>query len=137
VVAPKARRHDKNLALTVAYKAKPSAYFLLEIMKKTTLLLAICALAFTTAQAQTTPTTEVNTRANGTVRTTTTNPDGSQVVTKSGRTNTGEVIHAGKEGTKKVAHKTGHALKRGAQKTKNTVQKGSNKVAEKAKDIAD
>jgi hypothetical protein len=105
-------------------------------MKKATLLLALCAFAFA-ANAQTTPTTDVNQRANGTVKATTTNPDGSEVTVKTGRTNTGEVLHAGKEGTKKVAHKTGSAVKKGAKKTKTAVQRGSNKVAEKAKDVAD
>jgi hypothetical protein len=105
-------------------------------MKKTLLLVASLAFA-TAASAQTTPTTKVDQRANGTVEVETKNPDGSKVEMKSGRTNTGEVLNAGAQGTKKVAKKTGNVVKKGFKKTKRGVQKGSNKVAEKAKDAVD
>jgi hypothetical protein len=106
-------------------------------MKKATLLLALCAFAFTSASAQTTPKTEVNVRDNGTVKATTTNPDGSKVTTKSGRTNTGEAIHGAKEGTERVAGKTGHAMKSGAKKAGHGIKKGAHAVKAKAKDVAD
>lgn len=106
-------------------------------MKKTLLMLAGLALATTAAQAQTAPTTDVKVRDNGTMKTETTNADGSKVEVKTGRTNTGEVLNAGAQGTKKVARKSARAVKSGAKKVKRGVQKGSNKVAEKAKDTVD
>ena len=89
-------------------------------MKKVTLFLALSA--FTTAAfAQTTPSTEVKVRDNGTTK----------VVTKTGRTDAGEAIHDTKMATKNVAHKTSHAIKRGAHKTSHAVKKGAEKMEAK------
>ena len=89
-------------------------------MKKATLLLALTAFA-TTAFAQTTPSTEVKVRDNGTTK----------VVTKTGRTDAGEAIHDTKMASKNVAHKTGHAIKRGAHKTSHAVKRGAEKMEAK------
>ena len=89
-------------------------------MKKATLILALTALA-TTAFAQTTPSTEVKVRDNGTTK----------VVTKTGRTDAGEAIHDTKMASKNVAHKTGHAIKRGAHKTSHAVKRGAEKMEAK------
>ena len=92
-------------------------------MKKATLFLALFAFA-TTAFAQTTPTTEVKTRDNGTTK----------VVTKTGKTNVGQAIDNTKDAAGNVVHKTGHAIKRGAMKTKHAVKRGANKASEKTKE---
>jgi hypothetical protein len=92
-------------------------------MKKVTLLLALCAFA-TASFAQTTPTTEVKTRDNGTTK----------VVTKTGKTNAGQAIDNTKDAAGNVAKKTGHAIKRGAQKTGSAVKHGAHKVGEKTKE---
>lgn len=91
-------------------------------MKKATLLLALTAFA-TTAFAQTTPTTEVKTRDNGTTK----------VVTKTGKTNVGQALENTADAADNVAHKTGHAIKRGAKKTGHAVKRGANKASYKAK----
>ncbi len=92
-------------------------------MKKVTLLLALFACT-TAAFAQTTPTTEVKTRDNGTKK----------VVTKTGKTNVGQALENTTDAAGNVAKKTGHAIKRGAKKTghavKRTTSKASNKVKE-------
>jgi hypothetical protein len=75
-------------------------------MKKITLLLAFSAFA-TAAFAQTTPSTEVKVRDNGTTK----------VVTKTGKTNVGQALDNTKDAAGNVAHKTGSAIKRGARKT--------------------
>jgi hypothetical protein len=92
-------------------------------MKKVTLLLALCAFA-TASFAQTTPTTEVKTRDNGTVK----------VVSKTGKTNTGQALENTKDAAGNVAHKTGSAIKRGAKKTGHAVKHGTQKVGAKAKE---
>lgn len=92
-------------------------------MKKVTLLLALCAFA-TTAFAQTTPSTEVKVRDNGTTK----------VVTKTGKTNVGQALENTKDAASNVAHKTGHAMKRGAHKTGHAVKHGANKVSAKTKE---
>ncbi len=89
-------------------------------MKKATLLLALTAFA-TTAFAQTTPSTEVKVRDNGTTK----------VVTKTGRTDAGEAIHDTKMASKNVAHKTGHAMKSGAHKASHAMKKGAAKMEAK------
>lgn len=89
-------------------------------MKKITLLLAFSAFA-TTAFAQTTPTTEVKTRDNGTTK----------VVTKTGKTNVGQALDNTKDAAGNVAHKTGNAIKRGARKTSRAVKRGTQKVGNK------
>lgn len=91
-------------------------------MKKLTLLLALGASA-STAFAQTTPTTEVKVRDNGTEK----------VVTKTGKTNVGQAIDNTKDAAGNVAHKTGHAIKRGAQKTGHAIKRGAHKASDKAK----
>ena len=92
-------------------------------MKKATLFLALFAFA-TTAFAQTTPTTEVKTRDNGTTK----------VVTKTGKTNVGQALENTKDAAGNVAHKTGSAMKRGAMKTKHAVKHGANKMSAKTKE---
>ena len=89
-------------------------------MKKVTLLLAFSAFA-TAAFAQTTPTTEVKTRDNGTTK----------VVTKTGKTNVGQALENTKDAAGNVAHKTGSAMKRGAKKTSHAVKRGTQKVGNK------
>ena len=91
-------------------------------MKKLTLLLALGASA-SIAFAQTTPTTEVKVRDNGTEK----------VVTKTGKTNVGQAIDNTKDAAGNVAHKTGHAIKRGAQKTGHAIKRGAHKASDKAK----
>ena len=92
-------------------------------MKKVTLLLALSAFA-TAAFAQTTPTTEVKTRDNGTTK----------VVTKTGKTNVGQALENTKDAAGNVAHKTGSAIKHGAKKTGHAVKHGANKVSAKTKE---
>ena len=92
-------------------------------MKKVTLFLALSAFT-TTAFAQTTPSTEVKVRDNGTTK----------VVTKTGKTNVGQAIDNTKDAAGNVAHKTGSAVKRGAMKTKHAVKHGANKVSGKTKE---
>ncbi len=89
-------------------------------MKKVTLLLAFSAFA-TTAFAQTTPTTEVKVRDNGTKK----------VVTKTGKTNTGQALDNTVDAAGNVAEKTGSAIKRGAKKTARAVKRGTQKVGKK------
>ena len=92
-------------------------------MKKATLFLALSA--FTTAAfAQTTPSTEVKVRDNGTTK----------VVTKTGKTNVGQAIDNTKDAADNVAHRTGSAIKRGAMKTKHAVKHGANKMSGKTKE---
>ena len=90
-------------------------------MKKVTLLLAISAFA-TTAFAQTTPSTEVKTRDNGTTK----------VITKTGKTNTGQAIENTKDAAGNVAKRTGSAIKRGAKKTTRAVKRGTQKMGNKS-----
>ena len=90
-------------------------------MKKVTLLLAISAFA-TTAFAQNTPSTEVKTRDNGTTK----------VITKTGKTNTGQAIENTKDAAGNVAKRTGNAIKRGAKKTTRAVKRGTQKVGNKS-----
>ena len=89
-------------------------------MKKVTLLLAFSAFA-SAAFAQTTPSTEVKTRDNGTTK----------VVTKTGRTDAGEAIHDTKVAGKNVAHKTGSAIKHGAHKLSAKTKRGAAKMEAK------
>ncbi|MBU6120955.1 hypothetical protein [Hymenobacter siberiensis] len=89
-------------------------------MKKITLLLAFSAFA-TAAFAQTTPSTEVKMRDNGTTK----------VVTKTGKTNVGQALDNTKDAAGNVAHKTGSAIKRGARKTGRAVKRGTQKVGNK------
>ena len=89
-------------------------------MKKVTLLLALCAFA-STSFAQTTPTTEVKTRDNGTTK----------VVTKTGKTNTGQALENTADAAGNVAKKTGKAIKRGAKKTTRAVKRGTQKAGDK------
>ena len=93
-------------------------------MKKAALFLALSAFA-TTAFAQTTPTTEVKTRDNGTTK----------VVTKTGKTNTGQAIDNTKDAAGNVAKKTGNAIKRGAKKTKYAMKRGAQKVGNKTVEV--
>ncbi len=92
-------------------------------MKKVTLLLALSAFT-ATAFAQTTPTTEVKTRDNGTTK----------VVTKTGKTNVGQALDNTADAAGNVAKKAGHAVKKGAKKTGHAVKHGAQKVSGKAKE---
>ncbi|QKG53397.1 MULTISPECIES: hypothetical protein [Hymenobacter] len=89
-------------------------------MKKVILLLATCAFA-TAAIAQTTPTTEVKVRDNGTVKAT----------TKTGKTNVGQAIENTGEATKNVATKAGHKIKHGTQKAGAKLKHGTKKMEAK------
>jgi hypothetical protein len=89
-------------------------------MKKATFLLVFSAFA-TAAFAQTTPSTEVKVRDNGTTK----------VVTKTGKTNTGQAIDNTKDAAGNVAKKTGSAIKRGAKKTTRAVKRGTQKMGNK------
>ena len=86
-------------------------------MKKITLLLALCAIA-PASYAQTTPTTEVKVRDNGTEK----------VVTKTGKTNVGQALDNTKDAAGNVARKTGGAIKSGAKKTARATKRGTQKV---------
>lgn len=89
-------------------------------MKKVFLLLAACA--FTTAAiAQTTPTTEVKTRDNGTKK----------VVTKTGKTNVGAALENTADAAGNVAKKTGRKIKHGTQKMGHKAKVGSAKMEAK------
>lgn len=90
-------------------------------MKKVTLLLAACAFA-TASFAQTTPTTEVKMRDNGTKK----------VVTKTGKTNAGQALENTADAAGNVAKKAGHGLKSGAKKVSHSVKRGTQKVGKKA-----
>lgn len=93
-------------------------------MKKVTLLLAACAFA-TASFAQTTPTTEVKVRDNGTKK----------VVTKTGKTNVGQALDNTADAAGNLASKAGHAIKRDSKKVgskiKHTSQHASKKAANK------
>ena len=89
-------------------------------MKKASLLLALFAFA-TTAFAQTTPSTEVKVRDNGTTK----------VVTKTGKTKVGEALENTKDAAGNIAKKSGSAIKRGAKKTGRAVKRGTRKVSSK------
>jgi hypothetical protein len=109
-------------------------------MKKMLMLLTAAAFVSTAAVAQdaptqTTPSTEVKVRDNGTVKAT----------TKTGKTNVGQALDNTKDAAGNVAHKsgsaikrgakkTGHAVKRGAQKTKAAVKSGAQKTSSAAKE---
>ena len=74
-------------------------------MKKVILLLAACA--FTTVSfAQTTPTTEVKVRDNGTKK----------VVTKTGKTNVGQALENTADAAGNLVEKGGDAIESGAKK---------------------
>ena len=91
-------------------------------MKNAILLLAACA--FTTASFAQTPTTEVKVRDNGTKK----------VVTKTGKTNTGQALENTADAAGNVATKAGHGIKKGFKKgthaVKRTTQKAGKKTVE-------
>ena len=89
-------------------------------MKKATLLLTLFAFT-TTAFAQTTPSTEVKVRDNGTTK----------VVTKTGKTNVGEALENTKDAAGNIAKKSGSAIKRGAKRTGRAVKRGTRKASGK------
>ena len=91
-------------------------------MKKVILLLA--SVAFTSAAfAQTTPTTEVKVRDNGTKK----------VVTKTGKTNVGQALDNSADAAGNVAKKAGKAIKREAKKAEGAVKHTTQKAGRKAK----
>lgn len=87
-------------------------------MKKVILLLAACAFT-TVAFAQTTPTTEVKVRDNGTKK----------VVTKTGKTNVGQALENTADAAGNLVSDAGHAVKHGAKKGKHTVKRTSLKAS--------
>ncbi|MVN78455.1 hypothetical protein GO988_19155 [Hymenobacter sp. HMF4947] len=89
-------------------------------MKKVTLLLAACAFA-TASFAQTTPTTEVKVRDNGTKK----------VVTKTGKTNVGQALENTADAAGNVASKAGHGIKKGAKKASHSVKRTTQKAGKK------
>ncbi|MGI4875212.1 MAG: hypothetical protein ACRYFX_28990 [Janthinobacterium lividum] len=90
-------------------------------MKKVTLLLAACAFA-TASFAQTTPTTEVKTRDNGTKK----------IVTKTGKTNVGQALDNTADAAGNVAKKAGHGIKSGAKKAGHAIKHTTQKAGKKA-----
>ena len=90
-------------------------------MKKVILLLATCAFA-TAAIAQTTPTTEVKVRDNGTEK----------VVTKTGKTNVGAALENSADAAGNVAKKTGRKIKSGTQKMGRKMKHSSKKMESKS-----
>ena len=91
-------------------------------MKKVILLLATCA--FTTVSfAQTTPTTEVKVRDNGTKK----------VVTKTGKTNVGQALENTADAAGNLVSDAGDAISGGAKKSKHAVKKTSLKASRKLK----
>ncbi len=90
-------------------------------MKKVFLLLATCAFA-TAAIAQTTPTTEVKVRDNGTKK----------VVTKTGKTNVGAALENTADAAGNVAKKAGKGIKHGTQKVGRKVKTGTKKMEAKS-----
>ncbi|MBD2768191.1 hypothetical protein IC235_09835 [Hymenobacter sp. BT664] len=99
-------------------------------MKKVTLLLALSGFATagfaqtTPAPAQTTTTTEVKVRDNGTEK----------VVTKTGKTNVGQALDNTADAAGNVAKKAGRGIKRGAKKTGAAVKHGAQKVSSEVKE---
>lgn len=91
-------------------------------MKKVLSLLVAAAFA-TTAFAQTTPTTEVKVRDNGTKK----------VVTKTGKTNVGQALDNTADAAGNVAKKAGHGIKKGARKVAGKTKSGSMKASSKLK----
>lgn len=90
-------------------------------MKKVILLLA--SVAFTSAAfAQTTPTTEVKVRDNGTKK----------VVTKTGKTNVGQALANTTDAAGNVAKKAGHAIKHTSKKASGKVKTGTAKMDQKS-----
>ncbi|MGI4738883.1 MAG: hypothetical protein ACRYG7_27240 [Janthinobacterium lividum] len=89
-------------------------------MKKVLLLAVTCAFA-TASFAQTTPTTEVKTRDNGTKK----------VVTKTGKTNVGAALENTADAAGNVAKKAGHKIKHGTQKVGRKAKMGAEKMEAK------
>ena len=89
-------------------------------MKKAILLLAACAFA-TASFAQTTPTTEVKVRDNGTKK----------VVTKTGKTNVGQALDNTADAAGNVAKKAGAKIKSGAHKAGTKIKSTSQKAGKK------
>lgn len=100
-------------------------------MKKAILLLASFAFA-TTAFAQTTPTTEIRERDNGTKK----------VVVKTGKTNVGQALEnttdaagnivKGANAVERGAKKAGRKIKKDTQKAGRKVKEGTSKMEEKS-----
>ena len=106
-------------------------------MKNAILLLAACA--FTTASFAQTPSTEVTTRNNGTKKIVTKRADGSETVTKTGKTNVGAALENTTDAAGNLIDKAGnkieHGAKKGAKKVKSTTQKGSRKLRTSTKEM--
>ena len=99
-------------------------------MKKALLLLAASAFA-TASFAQTTPTTEVKERDNGTKKIVTTDANGETSVTKTGKTNVGAALENTADAAGNVASKTGEKASRIFKKGKKKTQKPGYKVGKK------
>jgi len=92
-------------------------------MKKAILLLASFAFA-TTAFAQTTPTTEIRERDNGTKK----------VVVKTGKTNVGQALENTTDAAGNIVKKGANAVERGAKKAGRKIKKDTQKAGRKVKD---
>ena len=91
-------------------------------MKKAILLLA--SFAFTTTTfAQTTPTTEIKERDNGTKK----------VVVKTGKTNVGQALENTTDAAGNVVRKGANAVGRGAKKASRKIKNGTQRAGRKAK----
>lgn len=95
------------------------------------LLVAAC-LGATTAFAQhEAPRTTVKQRDNGTAKITKVNPDGSRVITKTGKTNLGAAADNTKDAAGNLVKKGEKVVKKGAQKVTGTTKKATGKAEQK------
>lgn len=110
--------------------------------KTLSLFIAACSIATASFAQQEKPHTEVKVRDNGTKKITTVRADGSETVTKTGKTNlgaaadntvdaAGNVLEKGVKVVKRGAKKTGKAVKKGTEKTTGVVKKGTSKMEAK------
>lgn len=99
-------------------------------MKKITLLLAACAFA-TASFAQTTPTTEVTVRDNGSKKIVTEHGN-TKTVTKTGKTNVGQILSNSTDAAGNVAKKTGRKIKSGSQKASRKAARSTKEMENKS-----
>lgn len=132
----------RNPRVGASYKALYKNYYSFSAMKKVLSLLVATAFA-TTAFAQTTPSTEVKVRDNGTKKIVTERADGSTTVTKTGKTNVGaaldnstdaagNLVDKGVAGVKKGFHKGKKATKRTSYKASSALRKDTKKMEKKS-----
>ncbi|RZK96772.1 MAG: hypothetical protein EOO62_28735 [Hymenobacter sp.] len=99
-------------------------------MKNAILLLAACA--FTTASFAQTPSTEVSTRNNGTKKIVTKRADGSETVTKTGKTNVGAALENSTDAAGNLIDKAGKKIKHGSQKGSRKLRTETKKMEKKS-----